>query len=683
MTYLVGNLQKGTLTTVIPADPGEPATPGSPAVPARCWADKVNVCEWYTAAEITSVQVCHPDFYFPDGRKIPAHCVQQPRINGSSLSDLTLAGVNTKFQLCHTVDRIVCDGGSPAQPGTPGRAPTTAQKDTSLNSGWNSHSRSIAQIQNDYYFRATVDPSNSAAFFGVDSYGKDTQPLTAYHHGLMLDRSGVWVFERGAQVTQLLSGFHGETAIRIERRSDGTIRYVAAGASHTSAVRVDAGETLYIYGRLYTGHDRVLSASFAPLTVAEGYQESLTLFGESELRVGAPVVNGVFLARLELVGAGLLSSDSTLHDTDGTLIGTGISGWIGSGAGELRITPIYANALGYLPALAALASEVEYSFGLSELPPVEFTGTMYADYVPPRGTEGYGTLPYMASVGIVVNVDFCQGSGTLPELLAIGGDYAYGVASSYLPPLFSYGAEGRIGEMVMLSYAFATDLDGKATDLVMFVMSSGTLQSVYTGTLMQVMELISALSAESISTVVGLYGLDLDSNMVVRSISVQSIDGKAALDNSGRVWVVNVDSGASVQYENYGFNSFFVRDGLSYGVADDGIYRLSGYKDLDSNIESFVQMQTTRMGSMYDKTLPAVYINAASTGKLILKVVADGNPPYYYEARSSSEHLDNHRVDVGRGLKGNNWTFTLMNQAGDDFDIAHMEFVPVQGTRRI
>lgn len=683
MTYLVGNLQKGTLTTFIPADPGEPATPGTPPSPPRCWNRETEVCEWIKNFTLTFIRTWSPAIYHSNGKLFKeGYWYDRPTAFGR-FREVSPGVYESGHYACHTKEKVFCDNGSPGSPGTPGKPPTKSQKNTSLNVGWNSHSRSIAQLQNDYYFRTTVDPSNSAAFFGIDSYGKDAQPLTSYRHGLMLDRSGVWVFEHGAPSVQLLGGFHGETVIRIERRSDGTIRYVASGASHTSAARVDAGEALYVYGRLNTGLDRVLSAAFAPLTVAEGHHEVLTLFGESELRVGAPSVDGTFLVRLALMGEGDISSDSTLHDADGTLIGIGSSGWMGSGSGSLRITPVYANALGYFPALAALASEVEYSFGLSELPSISIAGTMYADYVPPQGTEGYGSLPLMASLGIVVDVDFCQGSGSLPKLLAIGGDYAYGVGSGSITPLFSYGSEGVLGQMVMLSYAFALDIDGQATDLVMFVMSSGTLQSVYTGTLLQVLEMISTLSAESISTAVGLYGLDLDSNMVVRSISVQSIDGKAALDNSGRVWVVNVDSGASVQYENYGFNSFFVRDGLGYGVADDGIYRLSGYKDLDSNIESFVQMQTTRMGSMYDKTLPAVYINAASTGKLILKVVADGNPPYYYEARSSSEHLDNHRVDVGRGLKGNNWTFTLMNQDGDDFEIAHMEFVPVQGTRRI
>jgi hypothetical protein len=184
-------------------------------------------------------------------------------------------------------------------------------------------------------------------------------------------------------------------------------------------------------------------------------------------------------------------------------------------------------------------------------------------------------------------------------------------------------------------------------------------------------------------SLIGTYGVSQLSALTAMSLQAQAVAGHAALDDVGRVWVVNMESAASTQYSNYGFNSFFVRNGESYGVADDGIYRLTGDTDLLEPIDAQINLGSNRLGASTDKRLPAVYINAASDGKLIMKVEVDGAAPYYYEARSSSDTLDNHRVDTGRGLKGNNWTFTLMNQDGDDFELANLEFVPLQGSRRI
>jgi hypothetical protein len=67
---------------------------------------------------------------------------------------------------------------------------------------------------------------------------------------------------------------------------------------------------------------------------------------------------------------------------------------------------------------------------------------------------------------------------------------------------------------------------------------------------------------------------------------------------------------------------------------------------------------------------------------MILKVDADGIMRYY-EARTNSEALRQHRVDVGRGTRGVFWNFTVMNQNGDDFELANVEFQPITVQRRI
>jgi hypothetical protein len=45
--------------------------------------------------------------------------------------------------------------------------------------------------------------------------------------------------------------------------------------------------------------------------------------------------------------------------------------------------------------------------------------------------------------------------------------------------------------------------------------------------------------------------------------------------------------------------------------------------------------------------------------------------------------VTNNRVDIGRGARGVYWEFELLNQNGDDFDIADITLLPVIRDRRI
>jgi hypothetical protein len=233
-----------------------------------------------------------------------------------------------------------------------------------------------------------------------------------------------------------------------------------------------------------------------------------------------------------------------------------------------------------------------------------------------------------------------------------------------------------------MGYVIAYDHVDIGVELVLVLNSAGQLQSVYTDDMLKVQDYISAAMLQSVYEPLGVYNLTSLSGGRLLSLNVASIDGAAAV-HAGRVWVLNVETSASVQYDNYGFNSFFTRDGVSYGVADDGIYRLTGDKDVSKEIVAQVDTGITTLGSPMQKSLPAVYLNASSDGALVVKVETDGSDPYYYEARSSSESLDKHRVDVGRGLKGVNWSVTVMNQSGEDFELAGVELTPIQATRRI
>jgi hypothetical protein len=117
-------------------------------------------------------------------------------------------------------------------------------------------------------------------------------------------------------------------------------------------------------------------------------------------------------------------------------------------------------------------------------------------------------------------------------------------------------------------------------------------------------------------------------------------------------------------------------DGYCYGIADDGIYRLDGDTDAGIDIDALLEIGRSDLGIPNKKKIINVYAGVSSTGKMYLKVDAD-EQVYTYEARSSSTAIKTHRFDAGKGLEGNYYNLTLINQDGCDFDLETIHFEPI------
>lgn len=672
-------LEKRINTTYIPGNPGQAGHPGSPAKPAYCATNYVNVCEWVPNPAISYNYECwyetgwYVNGYGHQVYGLHEKCGIVTYYNGQKLTTFlqqnNLVGLATTIYQCYQKPVTTCYPATAAIPPTPYIAPTPAQIITDYNIGWNSHSRGIDTLDVGEIFTFTLSGSNHGAFVGLAPSGADGQSIALYGWGLMVDTSGVKVYENGVVVDTLAASYNSTTAFSMERTLDGELIYRADLDEYTSTVPPSVGAVLYPYTYLYSGGDRLMCASYASLN--QEVFGSATMTGAGTLLVGPPSVDGTFLAKITMSGVGALSVEEPYPYTI-TLTGEGT---LSAGMNTITVQ-------GNLPALDGFGADFDYSFVNGSFPAMTFNGGESL-YVPPQPDKVIGVFPQLQFWGYMQSVDLGDVDGDLPALEGFGADYNYAFVDGTFPPMVAFGVEGVRLDMEMMSSVLIYDTTDMWLDLVLVLMSNGQLASVQTMEHIKVESFISGLTGASVYSELGEYNAELMSALKIMSLQTLAIDGQAALDQVGRVWVVNMDSAASSQYDNYGFNSFFVRDGESYGVADDGIYRLSGDTDLLAPITAQINTGSTRFGSSKDKVLPAVYINAASEGKLILRVETENDSAYYYEARSSSTTLDNHRVDTGRGLKSNNWTFTLMNQDGDDFELANLEFVPLQGTRRI
>lgn len=344
---------------------------------------------------------------------------------------------------------------------------------------------------------------------------------------------------------------------------------------------------------------------------------------------------------------------------------------------ELPVYDLGGDGDATFPALLSNGGDYNSTQGYAWLPSVDSDGAG-GGYVPPTPTHAYGNLPLMTSWGLVLESHPGDGDASLPSMISVAGDYPFGFASTWLPALVNYGKDGQRLQMTILDTVFATDPMTAARDLVIVFTSTGQLASVQSVSVLVLAEFMSTLLADDSYTLLGEFNLSLLSTL--RGASYQTHPG--AFNNLGRVWVVNVDTAAAWRYQGYGFNSFFKRGERYYGVAEDGVYLLEGGDDAGADIDARLDAGRSNFGESKTKTVPSVYLAVASEDVMVLRVEADGQE-YFYEARSSSAELKNHRVDVGRGLEGAHWSFSVLNKDGADFDLASMEFAPILNKRRI
>ena len=150
-------------------------------------------------------------------------------------------------------------------PGTTGVPPTAGQIITGLNVGWDTWSRSIDKIDTDKYLIYTVANGVSCVFVGIGPNGVGGQKISSYKHGIIVDTTGIHIFESGSIVLTIRNNHTSESYIRIVRQIDNSIVYVVTTGTET-IVHVSGAAThskfmpLYAYAYIYTSGDVIISS---------------------------------------------------------------------------------------------------------------------------------------------------------------------------------------------------------------------------------------------------------------------------------------------------------------------------------------------------------------------------------------------------------------------------------------
>lgn len=151
----------------------------------------------------------------------------------------------------------------------------------------------------------------------------------------------------------------------------------------------------------------------------------------------------------------------------------------------------------------------------------------------------------------------------------------------------------------------------------------------------------------------------------------------------GYAWTANVDTWAMSRYQDYGYSELTVIDGVLYGVADDGIYRL----DADVFIEGKVitgQLDIGQ-GSLVHPMGAYLEYELAGESKLLSVGVTTTQSgmkqTYFYNLpKEPSNYLTNGRVQFGRGLRGRHFSFEI--KVGGLYGYINDFSIDIAGTKR-
>ena len=378
-----------------------------------------------------------------------------------------------------------------------------------------------------------------------------------------------------------------------------------------------------------------------------------------------------------LTGRGRLTATESYQ---GQLIEATING----AGGFLVFADVGGRGYSALPTIVGLGGDTAYGQGRGDLP-YFISGAIngQSGYVPAAATRGYGNLPFIVGAARGVDIGIGTASMSLSAFAGVAGDYSYGFGSGSLPTFVGAGYSGYVPDdmLLLISPALGTMPLDQRLDLIVVLNSSGTLTSTLSLTREQALALLSALQHSSSFSMLGVYSMSALSALSGLSLETVGVENRPDLYDNGAVWVVNLDTNASVQYEQYGFNSFFRRGNDYYGVANDGIYELSGATDAGNPISAVIDVGQSNLGYTHEKRVKNVRVGIGSTGPLHFKVAADGQE-YTYPMRTSGTAMRYRPVEIGWAVKGYYWNFTLTNPDGADFNTESIVLTPIPLARR-
>lgn len=147
--------------------------------------------------------------------------------------------------------------------------------------------------------------------------------------------------------------------------------------------------------------------------------------------------------------------------------------------------------------------------------------------------------------------------------------------------------------------------------------------------------------------------------------------------------VMQTETQALTQYDDYPFNSFAAFNGAFLAASEDGVFVLAGDTDNGTLIQACARVGMTDFETSHLKRVDRCYVGYRASGDMVLRVICDETDAREYRLADTHESgLHGNHVRIGRGLYARYWQFELENRLGSDFSLDMIELEPTKLRRR-
>lgn len=622
--------------------------------------------------------------------------------------------------------------GTPSTPGIPPRYVETSGP------GWASGAVSIPVTSGDGGYKWSIPASVVGVFVGLSS----NYPGAGYfgiEHALLFSRGVVDIYERGQKLGTLGSYVSGDEwtmfrqAGRVWFLKNGVKEYdrpsLLTGSFRLAATQYLTGDTVVDADTAAVGAVPTSGDGFAlvrPL-ISLGFEVAPDNYGVAEL---SPLTSG-----------GREDGHAWGTSSFGRLLALGGDRPYGIGYGELLplysygesglITPDYGTGIATISQafiggrmipggvgvgvmatrLLALGSDRPIAQGVAELNPVFAWG---AEAIELRGSvmKTSGRYQIVASVresdinaAQIVGPALVMSAYTGPQarlkgpklnLAASGTVPAMARVSRNLPSL-RLVASGTVTEVAGAAISLQGSFSVKSwTGLRAVLVGPGGFETAGIATTTERAESrISAPShyairaeASSVSTAKAvLIGPALTPApsgkawLVAPSLVIRAEAGEV-VSVTYESYAINLSNGAVSRYVDFPFDQVLRFGNRHFGVRADGVYELKGDSDNGANIVSEVKTFQTDFSATNMKRVPYVYVVGQAQGEIEVGVQADNGTEYQYPTDPSPvAGTQAARATVGKGVRGNFYSFSFSNPGGESFEIDRIETIVEVTTR--
>jgi len=207
----------------------------------------------------------------------------------------------------------------------------------------------------------------------------------------------------------------------------------------------------------------------------------------------------------------------------------------------------------------------------------------------------------------------------------------------------------------LLDSASITDLIAdkqRSSNIIMDSVSAGdsVIDSIKQNTAIQDSAQISSELIDSLNASV----LIIDNAVIEdEAISIGGVQGQA--------WTANVDSWAMSRYNPYNYNRLVVINGVLYGEADDGIYRLDEQVSAVTASVKTGKMDLGKGALTHPSTAYLEYELSGGASMTVSSTQKGVEQQYTYMLPNEvADELTNSRFIFGRGLRGRHFAFELI-----------------------